>query len=249
MEATPKVEFLGLTFDVTVIAGSLFTAALVLLITILGTRGRAMRPGKFQNFVEMVLEFIRGVNNMSFDSKKAERYIGFSLTLFLFIFIANQLGVLLMISAKVDDPIPWLGLTKEVLESSHDEVAFFKSPTADINVAIALALAITLYAHFMGMRKNIKGYLSHYVKPYFWMLPLHLIDELAKPATHAMRLWANIFAGEVLIVILLGFAKPLITGAPLLVWIAFSLFVGTIQAYIFTVLATVYISQKISDEH
>ncbi|SDW41228.1 F-type H+-transporting ATPase subunit a [Marininema mesophilum] len=249
MEATPKVEFLGLTFDLTVIFASLLTAAIVLVITILGTRGRAMRPGKFQNFVEMILEFIRGVNNMSFNTKRAERYLSFSLTLFLYIFIANQLGVLLMISADVHHPIPALGLTEEALSSVESKVALFKSPTADINVAIALAFAITIYAHIMGVRKSPKGYFTHYVKPYFWMLPLHLIDEVAKPVTHAMRLWANIFAGEVLIVILLSFGAPLITGAPLLVWIGFSLFVGTIQAYIFTVLATVYISQKTSDEH
>jgi F-type H+-transporting ATPase subunit a len=80
------------------------------------------------------------------------------------------------------------------------------------------------------------------------MLPLHIIDELAKPTTHAARLWANIFAGEVLILILAEGAKY-ITWLPLGAWLGFSLFVGAIQAYIFTVLAMVYISQKIADEH
>jgi F-type H+-transporting ATPase subunit a len=64
-----------------------------------------------------------------------------------------------------------------------------------------------------------------------------------------MRLWANIFAGEVLITIMLTKGPIWLTGAPLLLWIGFSLFVGTIQAYIFTVLANVYIAQKMVSDH
>jgi F-type H+-transporting ATPase subunit a len=64
-----------------------------------------------------------------------------------------------------------------------------------------------------------------------------------------MRLWANIFAGEILITILLTKFPIYITGVPLLVWMGFSLFVGAIQAYIFTVLTNVYIAQKITNDH
>ncbi|GGE05279.1 ATP synthase subunit a [Marinithermofilum abyssi] len=249
MEATPKVEFLGLTFDVTVMIGTLFTAVAVFLLTVLASRGLQMRPGKLQNLVEMIIEFARGITRMTLDAKNAERYLGFALTLFLFILIANQLGIIMMVSAEVHHPIPALGLTEDVLEKVHGHVGLFKSPTADINVTVAMALAIALYAHFLGIKKSPKDYLAHYFKPFKWMVFLHLIDEVAKPTTHAMRLWANIFAGEVMILILLKFGTPLVSGAPLLIWMAFSLFVGAIQAYIFTVLATVYISQKISDEH
>jgi F-type H+-transporting ATPase subunit a len=237
MELTPKVKFLGLEFDLTVISVSLLAAVVVFLIAILTTRRLAMRPSGAQNFIEMIIEFSREISRMSFDAKIAERYLAFTFTLFLYILIANQIGVIMMASAEVHHPIPSLGITEESLKISHG-VSLIKSPTADPSVPFAFAIAIALFAHYVGIRSNWKGYLKSYLNP------LHWIEEVAKPATHAMRLWANIFAGEVLIHIMLTKGPIYLTGAPLLVWMGFSLFVGVIQAYIFTVLANVYISQK-----
>lgn len=250
MEITPKIKFLGLTFDVTTMIGTVVTALLVLLIVMLATRGRRMRPKGVQNFVEMLVEFVQGITNMVLEPKKASKYLGFAITIFLFVFIANELGVIVMISQEAHTANPALGLTKDALQSVGGEVSWFKSPTSDINVTIAMAVAIFIYCHLAGIFRGPKKYLGHYVQPYWWMLPLHLIDELAKPITHAARLWANIFAGEVLILILRDSLHVFyLTGIPLMAWIGFSLFVGAIQAYIFTVLAMVYISQKVADEH
>ncbi|MBA4495955.1 F0F1 ATP synthase subunit A [Paenactinomyces guangxiensis] len=244
MELTPKVEFLGLTFDLTVIIGSLLTAVIVLLITIAATRGRKMVPTGLQNLVEMIIDFSRGMARMSFDDKTTEKFLGFTFTLFLFIFVANQLGVIMMVSAEAEHPIPALGITEEAMkEGNTRDVAWLKSPTADMNVTFAMAIAIALFANYMGIRAGIKKYLGHFFSP---LGLLHVIEEFAKPATHAMRLWANIFAGEVLILIMLTKGPIWLTGAPLLLWMGFSLFVGTIQAYIFTVLANVYIGQKMA---
>ena len=115
---------------------------------------------------------------------------------------------------------------------------------ADINVTMAMALAITLAAHFLGFKKSPKHYISHYFQPFWPMVLMHAVDEVAKPLTHGMRLWANIFAGEVLIIVMVK-GSWFLTGAPLIVWLGYSLFVGTIQAYVFTVLAMVYMAQKI----
>jgi len=248
MEITPKVEFLGLTFDVTVMIGTLVASLLVLLITIPAARRLALRPSGMQTMMEMVIEFLRGVLQLSFDRKSADKYIAFVVTLFLFIFFANQLGVMMMIPAEAHHPIPEWGLSGEDFEKAKGEAVLFRSPTADMNVTFAMAFAIALFAHIMGIRKHPRQYLAHYFQPFKGFVFLHIIDELAKPTTHAMRLWANIFAGEVLIVIMLK-ASPLLTGAPLLVWLGYSIFVGTVQAYIFTVLATVYISQKVNIDH
>jgi F-type H+-transporting ATPase subunit a len=247
LELTPKIKFLGLSFDLTVMIGTLVTAILVLLIVTLATRRREMRPSGMQNFIEMLVEFVQNITNMMLEPRKAERYLGFAFTTFLFIFIANELGVIVMITAHATGPAPALGITADLLQHAKD-ISWFKSPTSDINVTVAMAFAITIYAHFAGLLKSPKGYFRHYFQPYAWMLPLHIIDEVAKPTTHAARLWANIFAGEVLIMILRE-GTFYLTGIPLMAWIGFSLFVGAIQAYIFTVLAMVYISQKVSDDH
>lgn len=242
MELTPKVQFLGLTFDVTVMIGTLISATVAFLLSLWATRRLQMRPHGRQVVMEMLVDFCRGITRMTYDDERtAEKYLAITVTLFLFILVANELGVLLMVVADVHEPIPWLGLTEEALKEAHG-VSWFKSPTADLNVTLAMAVAVALYSHYAGIRANVKNYLRHYMSP---LLPIHLVEEFSKPLTHAMRLWANIFAGEILITVLL-MGYPLITGAPLLVWMGFSLFVGVIQAYIFTVLANVYISQKIA---
>ncbi|MBD1372128.1 F0F1 ATP synthase subunit A [Hazenella sp. IB182357] len=244
MELTPKVEFLGATFDLSVIIGSLLTAVIVFVISILATRGRKMVPTGLQNIVEMIIDFSRSITRMSFSHKDAEKYLAFTFTLFLFIFVANQMGVIMMVSAEATAPIPELGITAE-LWAKEQSVAWLKSPTADLSVAFTMAIAIALFANFMGIRKSFKNYVKHFINP---LGPIHVIEEFSKPVTHAMRLWANIFAGEVLILIMLE-APKYISGVPLLVWIGFSVFVGAIQAYIFTVLANVFIAQKVNSDH
>lgn len=242
MEKTPKftIDVLGfpLTFDLTVMFATTITCMIVFLFVFLATRGRNMRrPSGMQNLVEMVVEFMRNTVRQSFDNRTAEKFIAFAVTLFLFIFFANQLGVMMMATGYVNQDIPSLGIT------SSDHLSFFKSPTADINVPFVMAIAITLFAHFIGITKHPVAYFKAYINP------LHIIEEITKPLTHAMRLWANIFAGEILITILLTLGSKWIAGAPLLVWLGYSVFIGAVQAYVFTILATIYISQKYTPEH
>ncbi|MCO7176317.1 F0F1 ATP synthase subunit A [Sporolactobacillus kofuensis] len=246
MDLTPKVKFLGMTFDVTLMIGSVVSALIVLLLVFLLTRKLSVRPGGRQNVMEYVIDFVSGITGMMLEKKESARYLSFALTTFLFILVANLLGVVVMVTATAHGPIPSLGITAADLKLT-DSVSWFKSPTSDINVTVAMAGAIFLYSHFAGIAKSPLGYLQHYVKPFWWMLPIHIIDEVSKPATHALRLWANIFAGEVLILILRE-GTFYFTGIPLFAWMGFSVFVGCIQAYIFTVLAMVYIAQKVGEE-
>ncbi|SDC52886.1 F-type H+-transporting ATPase subunit a [Melghirimyces thermohalophilus] len=239
---TPKVQFLGMTFDLTIMIGTTVTCVIVFLITFLATRNRSLYPKGLQNVVEMIIDFAKGIARMAYDQKTAEKYVVFSFTLFLFIMVANQLGIFLMVTTEAHQPFPSLGITESALQESHG-INWFKSPTADLNVALGMAIAVALFTHYVGIRSGLKNYLGHYISP---MGPIHLIEEFSKPLTHGMRLWANIFAGEILITIMITEGSPLITGAPLIVWMGFSLFIGVIQAYIFTVLANVYISQKMA---
>lgn len=256
MEKTPKIGFelagIPIQFDVTVMLTTIVTCILVLALAMVAARNRSLIPKGLQNVVEMLIEFTQGIVRSNLEGKKAERFYGFAFTLFLFIFIANQLGVMFNVVTEYHDPVPLLHIESVQAGGAeeHNAYAWWKSPTADINVAISMALAITLFAHFLGIRKSAKHYVKHYFQPYWWMFPIHVVDEIAKPLTHGMRLWANIFAGEILIMVLLQ-GSWFLTGAPLIVWLAYSLFVGTIQAYVFTMLAMVYMAQKIDseDEH
>lgn len=233
MEQTAKLEFqlgnIPIVFDLTIIITTTVTCLLVFLLAFFASRKLSMVPSGIQNAIEMVIDFTKGIVQSNLDLKTGSRFYGFAFTLFLFTFIANELGLMF-----------------NIVSESH--YAWWKSPTADINVTFSMAILITLMAHLLGIKKSPKRYLKDYFSPFWWMFPLHIIDEIAKPVTHGMRLWANIFAGEVLIIIMLQ-ANPLYTGAPLIVWLGYSLFVGLVQAYVFTILAFVYFSQKLSTDH
>lgn len=241
------VHFFGMTFDLTVMIGTVVTMIIVLLIILPATRGKKMRPRGLQNIMEMAIEFAQGITKVMMKQKQAEKYLSFAFTTLLFIMISNLLGVFVMVGSHASEAVPSLGITAGALQDVGGEVNWFKSPTSDISVTIALAVAIMLYAHFAGLFKSPKHYFKEYVDPHWAILPIKIIDEVSKPVTHAARLWANIFAGEVLILILRD-AAFYWTGIPLIAWIGFSIFVGVIQAYIFAVLAMVYISQKVADE-
>ena len=136
----------------------------------------------------------------------------------------------------------------------HDEL-WWKSPTADPVVTLTLAVMVVALSHYYGVKmKGAKEYGKDYFKPVAFMLPFTIIGELANTLSLGFRLYGNIYAGEVLIALLLQLAATGWIGAiggflPLMVWQGFSIFVGALQAFIFTMLTMVYISNKVSTDH
>ncbi|GJM83954.1 hypothetical protein HMSSN139_64500 [Paenibacillus sp. HMSSN-139] len=126
-------------------------------------------------------------------------------------------------------------------------------PDGDVGVTMGLALLVFVISNGLGLFKNTRNYLKHYIQPYPFFLPINIIEQLSKLLTHGVRLYANIFAGEVLISTIMTLAKASVIGTvlsiPLLMaWDGFSIFVGAIQAFVFVTLMIVYISQSI-DTH
>lgn len=129
----------------------------------------------------------------------------------------------------------WLGL-----------IPGFTSPTNDINCTLGLALLVVLIVHVLGIKnKGLIGHFGHFFKPYAIFFPINVIEELAKPITLSFRLFGNIFAGEVLLYIL-NMLMPYL--APTL-WLAFSVFVGIIQATVFTIISVTYLANSLQDNH
>ena len=192
------------------------SARIVFLIVFAATRGRAMVPSGVQNVVEMVFEFLFG----QFRANVGKNYRKVStvlLTLFMFILTANQIGLL-----------PTEHLTA--------------SPTNDLNTTLGLAIASSLLIHFYYIKnKGFGHWIKHFFQPIAPFVFLNLIEEISKPITLAMRLFGNILAGEILLEVLNNLAPWLVP----IVWIAFSLFVGVIQAYIFTTLVSVYMKESV----
>ena len=252
---SPHFAIGGLVFDPSNVLMMLLSGLLVFLLILACTRNMTSGvPKGKQNFLEWVIDFVRGIAGSFMPTKIAAQYVTLALTLFLYIFIANQLGVLFNFTTEHHHVSALLGITPEALQEAQKaghpiSINWFKSPTATPSVTFALALMVLIYTHYLGIKKDPGAYVKHYFQPYPALFIIHVMEEfLIKVLTLPLRLFGNIFAGEVLIGFLIsGFWA--VTSIPLLVWLGYSLFVGAVQAYIFTTLTLVYISQKVVDEH
>lgn len=256
----PTVHLFGikaLELNLTVAFMSMLTSVIVAIVALVAVRRLELNhPGKMQNALEMIVEFVRGLAKDTIGVKHAETWVPLGLTLFIWMFIANQLGLITNIRFVINHPA--LGISAEQLAEmgGHGEVSLFMSPTADISVAMAMGIGMVLLSHLVGLRRPGQ-YVKHWFGPVWWMFPIHLIEELPKLLTLGLRLFGNIFAGEVLIAVILGIPLALgwiggglIGGSFMFIWMAYSVLVGTIQAFVFTVLTLVYIGQWIPhDEH
>lgn len=197
-----------------------------------------MKPKGKQNFIEWVIDFVRGIVADNLPGSQVNNFHLLGVTMFLFVFVANEIGL----------------VTKIV---TTDDITLWKSPTADPFVTLTLALIVISLTHFFGIKSlGFKNYLiNSYLKPVGFLLPLKIIEEFTNVITLGLRLYGNIFAGEVLLGLIanmfisLGWWSLPIVMPLEMIWIGFSLFIGAIQAYVFVTLTMVFMSHKIVAEH
>lgn len=230
------VELFGLNFNVTNCLSGVIAAAIVFFLVFYLTRKVEMRPNKRQNVMEYLLDFTDSIVSQAVPGKEGKQFSLFALTMFLFVFMSNQLGLF--------------------LEITVDEHIWVKSPTASPLITMTLAAMSLMLSYQFAMRKyGVKGYLTNYAHPVGFLLPINIMEEFTNFLTLSLRLYGNIYAGEVLLTLIGGrLAKSfglltVIGAAPLaMVWQGFSVFIGAIQAYVFVTLSMVYISHKIERE-
>ncbi|MFD1675814.1 F0F1 ATP synthase subunit A [Alicyclobacillus fodiniaquatilis] len=252
MPVFPEI-FAGTIFatNLTVIGTILFTGLVVFVVLRIALARMDMRsPRGLQNFVEWVAEF---TTNMARETMPTEQAVGFMLplafTMLLFLFVANWLGLIMTIAVHfgAHAPAGW-GIAPGDLANAKGEVELFDSPTSNMSMALAIAVMVWLISHARGLR-HPKIWLKHFYSP----SPLAVIEEITNPLTHGMRLYGNIFAGEALLGIMLK--APFLFGwipwqLPLIVlWLLYSLFVATIQAYVFSILMCLYVGNKSFEGH
>ena len=231
----PTVDWLGLTFNLSNVLMLSVTALIVLLIAIAGTRKLSLKPTGMQNFMEWIMDFVKGIIRSNMDWKTGGRFHVLGITILMFIFVANMLG------------LPFSIIIKGEL--------WWKSPTADPTITMTLAVMIMVLSHFYGIKlKGAKEYGKEFLRPLPFLLPLKIIEEFANTLTLGLRLYGNIYAGEVLLGLLAGLGSASALGfvgaiIPTMAWQGFSIFIGTIQAFIFCMLTMVYMSHKVSSDH
>jgi F-type H+-transporting ATPase subunit a len=198
-------------------------AAFMILFFSLAGRKRAAVPGKLQNVLEMIVGFFEGLL-VDVIGPEGKRYVPVIGTVGLFIFFSNLLGL----------------------------IPGFMSPTAKLNVTVGCALTVFFYYHVQGMRaQGTLRYLKHFMGPIPalapLMVPIEVISHFSRPVSLSIRLFSNIFAEEVLIVVIASII-PYILPLP---FMALSMFTGFLQAFVFVLLSCIYIAGAVEhqEEH
>ena len=128
----------------------------------------------------------------------------------------------------------------QIVPSGHPQKTF-PAPTGDLNLTAALALVVVVVVHASAIRaRGLRGYLRHYLDPIPWLLPMRILEELARPITLALRLFGNVFAGTVMVILIFELIPVAFAPAPLIAWKLFSVFVAVIQAFLFALLTVLY---------
>ncbi|MDY0049476.1 MAG: F0F1 ATP synthase subunit A [Halothiobacillaceae bacterium] len=233
----------------------LLGAFLVFLAARVGRALQTGAPGGMQNVFEAVLEFVDGQVKDSFGGKATNLIAPLALTVLLWVWLMNFMDLI---------PVDLLPAVAHGLGIEHLKIV----PTTDLNTTMAMALVVFALTVFYNLKvKGVGGYIKMFLFHPFgkFFIPVNVvmtaIEELAKPISLGLRLFGNMFAGELVFMLIalltLGatFSAALLIWFPLqvvldLAWLIFHILVITLQAFIFMVLTIVYLGMAHTDiEH
>jgi len=203
---------LTMAFNAQTLIMTWIVMGIMILFGLAATRRMGLIPNPLQTVAELVVGAFEGLAKDALE-EKGRTYFPMILTLFIFLVLSNWLGV----------------------------IPFLSEPSRDLNTPLGLGLLGFVIAHYVGIRtKGLKSYLKSYSEPIFFMAPLNIIGEIAKVVSISFRLYGNIMGGSIIILVVSDLVYQLVL--PPFLYAFFGLFVGTIQAFVFTMLTLVYIS-------
>lgn len=254
------------------IRNSMIMAWLAMLILIIGVlilkrKGIKLVPRGFQNFVEVIIGGLFDFfNSVTQDEKQTRKFFPIVATIFIFVITSNWMGILPgvgsigfyekehVIAEVIDKNVHTETPTSDEVGVEEKEifVPYFRSGYADVNMTLALAIISVIVTQIFGIASL--GFFHYagkfFVNPLkdpigFFVGLLELVSELAKLISFSFRLFGNIFAGEVLLVVI-GFLAPFIAPIP---FYGLELFVGFVQALVFSILTLVFMKMAATPHH
>lgn len=228
------------SFGPLTITNSLLTTWLVMvgliIFSLMITKKLSLIPSTGQAIAEFMIDGLYQLFSTVLH-EKSKVFFPLLATFFVFIIFTNWVGLLPGIGS--------IGLY-EIEEGRKVFVPLFRAGTADLNMTLSLALIAVLAIQYSGLKSlglnYFKKFLNFSNPVYFFVGILELISEISKIISFAFRLFGNIFAGEVLLTVI-AFLMPLFAPLP---FIGLELFVGFIQALVFSMLTAVFLSVSIS---
>lgn len=236
MEKTFTFHLFSLSFSANVVLASLGTVLITFLLLYSLSRRLSLIPGRQQALLEMIVDFTNKIVSSAMNEEVGLPYRFFTFVLFVYIAVNNIIGLSMIIVYK--------------------GFSFWGSPTANAIVCLGLSAMVILLSHYKAVEKfGAKAYFKNaFLSPMPGMFPIKLIEEFTNTLTLGLRLYGNIYAGEILLSLIAMFATSSgltsgILAIPLaMIWMGFSTFIGFIQAFVFATLSNVYISHKLEVE-
>jgi len=213
------IHFMGqdLTFNLEAMMMTWIVIISLISFGYLAARKRNIIPNLVQVAGELIVGIFYDLTEDALGKELGKKYAPLICALFMFLFLCNWLGI-----------IPHL-----------------EEPTKDLNTPLSYGILGFVLAHHAGIKaKGIKTYLKDYCEPMFIMAPLNVIGELAKVISISFRLFGNIMGGSIIILVVSYLTFNLVT--PPFLNAFFGAFVGTIQAFVFTMLTLVYIAVQVA---
>lgn len=206
----------NITINLEVVIMTWIVFALLIVLGLFASYKRKILPRPIQALGELIVSLLYGLTEDALGKELAKTYAPLICALFMFLLLSNWLGI-----------IPHL-----------------EEPTKDLNTTFGLGIMGFFIAHYAGIKsKGFKAYIKEYFQPIFFMMPLNVIGELAKIVSISFRLFGNIMGGSIIILVVSHLIYSLVL--PPFLYGFFGLFVGTIQAFVFTMLTVVYISVQV----
>lgn len=213
--------------------------AILIIFAYLATRKMRIVPSGFQNFMEVIIEALYNlIESVTGNDKQSKKFFPIVATIFLFVLLANWLGL-----------IPGVGSIGLREEHNGEEiiVPLFRSTSADLNFTLALAIMSVGAAQIFGVAAlgifKYGGKFINLKNPIlFFVGLLELIGETAKMVSFSFRLFGNVFAGEVLLLVI-SFLVPYLVPLP---FYFLEVIVGVIQAFIFAMLTLVFLKMAVT---
>lgn len=214
--------------------GTLIATVILASLAFWASRNSAVVPGRFQSFLEFPLEFLGGIVRSQHPTRWSA-ILPPILTIFLLVLVANYVGLL--------PGVGTIGL--HVVEDGHEAVVpIIRPASADLNFTLTLALVAFVLFVSWGVRANgARGYLKEtfvanppYMTPL--MTPIHIVSELSRIISLSMRLFGNVFAGEILLAVMLALTFAIVPT----VFLGLEMIFGAVQALVFALLTLTYIT-------
>ena len=217
------------------VTNTVFTAYLVTVVVLLmaffATRNLQVVPGRFQSVFELVIEQFLRIGEQVADARRARHFLPLIATFFIWIWVSNWLGIL-----------PFFGegefyVLHDDGQGHQEHISILRSANTDLNITLAMALISFVVWEATGFAVGGLAYAKEFIWP--GML-IEIISHIFRPVALALRLFGNITAGEVMMTVISGLVPILLP----VVFMAFELFVGLVQALIFALLSLAFLAMS-----